>query len=237
MGSAITVKKVEQVFKERVSELLEEPEYQTNSNQTIYAMDEKGDPIVKVAIGNVSLDYDLWEDMRNPASIGCYPVGLPEFWEFYANRRKRKIDESGRQSIFQIPRTYDSASEDYKRAVVVSVMMPFSNNLIDTYARPILQRAEAKTYEFKKTYDKVNQIINKAVTRAAIDLMNPENIVIPLDNGTIKFISEETIPANRQGTSHGPCKIGNVPQKSLAVLFGLGQIGVSRMVFRDEIKR
>ena len=110
MATPITVKRIEQSFRERVSELLEEPEYQSENTRAAYAIDADGTPVVKVAVANVPLDYDLWEGMRNPAGIGCYSVGLPEFWEFYANRRKRKIDEFGRQSIFQIPCTYDSAS-------------------------------------------------------------------------------------------------------------------------------
>ena len=235
MGKAITVKRVEQSFKARVSELLGEPEYRSDANETVYAIDANGDPVVKVAVGNVPLDYDLWEGMRNPAGIGCYPIGLPGFWEFYANRRKRKIDKSGRPSIFQIPQSFESASNDFKRAVIVSIMLPFSKPLIDSYAGPILKKADIQTYTFDKIYKKVNQIINKAVSRAAVDFMTSDNIVIPLDNDTVKAISEETLPVSRQGTSHGPCKGGNVPQKSLAVLMGLGQIGVSRMVFRDEL--
>ena len=42
-----------------------EPEYQTDANQTIYALDRNGDPVVKAAMGNVPLDYDLWAGMRN----------------------------------------------------------------------------------------------------------------------------------------------------------------------------
>ena len=235
MAAPMTLKRFEQSFKDRVSELLEEPEYQSDNNQAAYAVDADGSPVVKVAVANVPLDYDLWEGMRNPAGIGCYPVGLPEFWEFYANRRKRRIDESGRQSIFQIPRTFESASKDFKRAIIVSVMLPFSKPLIDNYAGPILKKKDNQTYTYKKIYNKMNQIINKAVSRAAVDFMTSENIVIPLDNDTVKAISEETLPVSRQDTSHGPCKGGNVSQKSLAVLTGLGQIGVSRMVFRDEL--
>ncbi|MBN1685676.1 MAG: hypothetical protein JW852_03430 [Spirochaetales bacterium] len=235
MGTPITIENIEQVLKDRVAELLEEPEYKTDFNSDVYALDADGNPIVKVAAANVSLEYDLWEGMRNPASIGCYPAGMPEFWEYYAHRRKRNIDETGRYSIFQIPRSYESASKEYNRAVIISVMLPFSHNLIKTYARPILKRGEAKPYAFKKTYDKVNRIINKAVTRAAVDLMNAENVVIPLDDDTVKSISREIIPASRQGASHGPCKDVNVPQKSIAVLVGLGQLGISRMLFCDEM--
>ncbi|MBA7651619.1 hypothetical protein ES703_59438 [subsurface metagenome] len=56
-----------------------------------------------------------------------------------------------------------------------------------------------------------------------------------MDNDTVKAISKEAVPSTRRGTSHGPCKGGNYSQKSIAVLMGLGQFGVSRIVFRDEI--
>ncbi len=235
MGVSITVKGIEQVFQDRVAELLDEPEYKTDANHDLYALDPDGTPIVKAAAGNVPLSYDLWEGMRNPASIGFFPAGLPEFWEYYAHRRKRTVDETGRRSIFQIPVSYESASKEYSRAVIISIMLPFAGNLVQTYARPILKGDEARPYSFKNTYDKVNRMINTAVTRAAVDLMTGQNVVIPLDDDTVKAISQEVIPESRQGVSHGPCKIVNVPQKSIAVLLGLGQLGVSRMVFRDEI--
>lgn len=232
----ISIDHIEKVFKERIAELLEEPEFHIEEIDASYALEDDGSPIVKVSAANVELSHDLWKGMRNPAGIGSYPAGLPEFWEFYAHRRKRSIDETGRRSIFQIPRSFSSAAEEYSRAVVISVMFPFSLNLIERYAKALINREDARPYSFKKIYDKVNLILEKAISRASVDFMSRENVVIPLDYGTVGSISKEVIPASRQGDSHGPCKQVHVPLKSLAVLTGLGQLGISRMLFRDEIR-
>lgn len=43
------------------------------------------------------------------------------------------------------------------------------------------------------------------------------------------------MPVTHQDSSHGVCKNGNFSHKSIAVLVGLGQFGVSRLIFRDEV--
>ena len=45
---------------------------------------------MKLAVGNVPLDYDLWEGLRNPAIIGMYPAGLKEIWNSTLIAGKRK---------------------------------------------------------------------------------------------------------------------------------------------------
>ena len=95
MDVDVTLEGIENAFKEKILELQEEPEFQCNREQIKYAADADGAPIVKVAVGNVPVDYDLWEGLRNPAVVGLYPVGLREIWEFYSNRVKQKIDENG----------------------------------------------------------------------------------------------------------------------------------------------
>ncbi len=67
-----------------------------------------------------------------------------------------------------------------------------------------------------------------------MDLITRHNVVVAMDNDTVRSVSAEALPLTQQGTSHGPCKGGNFPQKSLAVLLGLGQFGVCRIVIRDE---
>ena len=114
----------------RVAELQDEPEFQWKHESIKYAVDEDGDPSVKVAMGNVPLDYDLWKGLRNPAVMGIYPAGLKEIWDYHANRRRAQVDEYGRQTIFQIPRSYDFAKEKFNRAVIISVMLPFSHEVI-----------------------------------------------------------------------------------------------------------
>ena len=78
-------------------------------------------------------------------------------------------------------------------------------------------------------------ICDMATTRAAIDLVADDNVVLAMSNDNVTNVSTESIPLTHQGASHGPCKNGNFPQKSIAVLMGLVQFGVGRLVFRDEL--
>lgn len=234
MGINVTVKEVTDVFKEKIVELQEEPEFQWNTEKIRYAVDDNGDPCVKLAVGNVPLDYDLWKGLRNPATVGLYPVGLQEIWEFYANRRRETVDEFGRQTIFKVPRSFNFACKNYTRAVIISVMLPFSPKVIEDYTQLILKKRKASSHLFSRMYKDVNLMIDKATARVAIELVADDNIVVMMSNDTVKSISMEAVPLTRQGDSNGPSKGGNYPQKSMAVLMGLGQFGVSRIVFRDE---
>jgi hypothetical protein len=224
-------------FAEAIAELQEEPEFGRGDSRTQYAARDGGAPLVKLAVGNVPVDYDLWQDLRNPAVLGLHPAGLPEIWEFYANRRKQKTDESGRQSIFQIPRDFSYALNNYGRAVLVSMMLPFSPAVVHEYVERVIDNRKASSHVFAKMYEDTNRMADKAIARVAIQIASddPEAVVIAMTNDNIKALSTEAIPQTRQGISHGPSKGGNYPQKSLAVLLGLGQFGVSRMVFRDEV--
>jgi len=235
MGAKVTVEGLATVFKEKIVELQGEPEFQWSKENTTYAIDDDGTPAVKLGVGNVPLEYDLWKGLRNPATIGAYPAGLQEIWEFYANRRKEKIDEYGRQTIFQIPRSFDLARKNYGRAVIVSVMLPFNPQVIGDYAQLFLKRGRGSSHLYSRMYNDVNQILDKATGRVAIDLLADDTAVVAMNNETVKNVSAEAIPATHQGVSHGPSKGGNYPQKSVAVLMGLGQFGVSRIVFRDEV--
>ena len=71
--------------------------------------------------------------------------------------------------------------------------------------------------------------------RMGIELSSSDAVVVAMHNENVKNASAEAIPINRQGPAHGACKRVHYPQKSIAVLMGLGQFGVSRIVFRDEI--
>lgn len=229
------IENVSGLFREKISELQMEPEFQWSKDRLTYALDQKGEPEVKLAVGNVPLDYDLWRGLRNPAMLGLYPAGLRELWEFHANRRKKRVDETGRQTIFQVPRSFDYAKNIFSRAVIISVMLPFSHSINDEYSDQIVNGNSVSSHLFSRMYDDVNMMINKATSRVSIDLVNGDNVVLSMDNRTVGNVSEEAVPVTHQGDSHGPSKGGNYPQKSLAALMGLGQFGVSRLVFRDEV--
>jgi hypothetical protein len=231
----ISVEGILQRFRGEVGTLQDEPAFQWGTGKAICDVDGEGRPAVKVAVGNVPLDYDLWQGLRNPAVVGRHPAGLREVWEFHANRRKTKVDESGRSTIFQLPHPYDSAKKVYRRAVLVSVMLPFAPDVMARYADVVLATHSGSSHLFTRMYEEINRLIDTATSRVAMTLGTRDNVVVPMHNDNVQALSREAIPATRQGVSHGPSKGGNYPQKSLAVLLGLGQFGISRIVFRDEV--
>ena len=234
--NTISLGNISGIVQDKILELHEEPEFQWSRNRTTYRINKEGIPQAKVAIGNVPLDYDLWKGLRNPAVIGLHPIGLKEIWDFYANKRKERVDESGRQTIFQIPRSFEYAEKQFNRAVIISVMLPFSQELVNGYIQTIKDNPYTSSHKFSRMYNDVNLMINKAIVRTAITLVEKENAVVAMDDKTVGAISKEAIPEVKQGVSHGPSKGGNYPQKSIAALLGLGQLGVSRILFRDEIE-
>jgi ferredoxin len=231
-----SVDNLSDVIQKKILELHEEPEFQWDPTRTTYSTDDQGNPRIKIAVGNVPLDYDLWKGLRNPAVIGLHPVSLEQIWAYYANIRKERVDESGRQTVFQIPRSFEFAKENYKRATIVSVMLPFSEKLVQQYIQAIKENPKTSSHRFARMYNDVNMMINKAIVRTAIELVDGDNAVVAMDDKTVEAISKKAVPLIQQGVSHGPAKGGNYPQKSMAVLLGLGQFGVSRIVFRDEVE-
>jgi hypothetical protein len=223
-------------FQDTIRDLQGEPDFQWRPDDVKYAVNGRGEPDVQLAVGNVPLDYDLWAGLRNPALVGLHPAGLPEIWAFHANRRKSRVDAAGRSTIFQIPQSYDYARTTYRRAVIISVMLPFSPTVLDAYVQGIRGATQGSSYLYARMYRDANLMINTATSRVAMDLVTPDRVVVAMDDTTVKDVSTEAIPLTHQGVSHGPSKGGNYPQKSLAVLLGLGQFGIHRLVFRDEYR-
>jgi hypothetical protein len=230
----ISVKSLQQRMQEHIQELSWEPAFQRGVEQQKYALDAQDQPAVKIAIGNMPLEYDLWQGLRNPATLGRYPVGLQELWEFYAHRRKKRVDEYGRQTIFQVPREFSFAQKQYQRTVIISVMLPFATDLVTQYINHVSQQT-GSSHTYTRMYEDVNAMLDRSIGNLAIDLVDKDRAVLAMDNATVKAVSEEAVPQTHQGASHGPSKQVNYPQKSIAILTGLGQFGISRIVFRDEL--
>ena len=53
MRTKITSKTLTNLFKERIVELQEEPEFQWSGERIKYATDHNGEPSIKIAVGNV----------------------------------------------------------------------------------------------------------------------------------------------------------------------------------------
>lgn len=234
-SSVLTEYSLSHTFSRTILELTSEPRFQ-RTDRIGYAIDRHNRPAVKLAAAQVPLTYDLWKDLRTPAGIGLHPAGIKEIWEFYAHKRVSGIDENGRSTIFQIPTPFKTALQKYTRVIIVSVMLPFSLSLIEEYAQTILENREGSSHLYASLYEEVNSLLESATSRVALSLVGNERIVIPMVNKTIQSLSQEAMPVTHQGEAHGPSKGGNFPQKSIAALLGLGQFGVHRIIFRDEVR-
>ena len=188
-----------------------------------------------MALGNVDLDYDLWQGLRNPAVMGLYPVGLQDIWEFYAHSRKESVDQGGRGTIIQVPRSFDHAHEQYARAVIISMMLPFANHTTREYAQTLLEQGRASPYRVNRILQDINLLIDKSTSRVGMELVSGDTVVVAMDTATVRRVSTEGVPITRQAASHGPSKPVNYPQKSIAALTGLWQFGIARFIFRDEV--
>ena len=219
----------------KILELSRQPEYAWDQSGATYATDKDGLPAVKVSAANCPIEYDIWGGIRNPATVGSFPIGFPEAWDYYANRRKRKTDESGRATIFQTATPFAEAVKRYKRAVLISAMLPLAKHVFETYNAPIKERGMAPWEGYCKAWSEINQLLDRGITRAAYSVMNDARAVLVMNEDTVMKMSREAIPQTRQGASHGVCKGGNYSQKSVSVLTGLTQFGVSRIAFRDEL--
>jgi hypothetical protein len=233
MNSSLNVASLVEAFTEHILDLEQEPEFYRSEPQ--YAVDDDGKPQVKVAIGNVPLDYDLWEGLRNPSLVGMYPAGLREIWEYHASKKRDTVDRSGRKTIFQLPVSFEDARRRYARAVIVSAMLPFSRAITREYMDVVQGKKRGGPHIFSTMYGSAQRMIDKATGRVAMELVNRDTVVVAMDNDNVRGVSTEAIPATRQGDSHGPTKGGNYPQKSIAVLMGLGQFGICKIVMRDEV--
>ncbi|MBT3272202.1 MAG: hypothetical protein HN368_03530 [Spirochaetales bacterium] len=223
------------LLKKTVSELSIQPEFAWEDGIQTFATDPDDSPAVRVGVGCCSPDFDLWDGLRNPAAVGLYPAGFEEIWDYYANRRKQKTDEFGRATIFQVASTFAEAKKRYSRALVVSVMLPVASEVYSKYNTVIHDSGQAPWEGYAKVWDEVNKLIDTGITRSVYHLMDDSRAMVVLNGDTVGRVSTESVPATHQGASHGVCKGGNFPQKSVAVLTGLAQFGISRLVFRDEV--
>jgi ferredoxin len=231
----ITRDSVEKLLKDKILQLSAQPEFRWKHGQNNYELDPDGSPAVRVALASCSVDFDLWAGLRNPAKVGIYPVGFQEIWEYYANNRKKRTDASGRATIFQLSEPFLEAKKRYKRVLIISALLPLSKEIFATYNQYVRNQSFSPWDGYCKAWSECNQLLDRGITRLAMVLSSKTRVVVAMNDATVEKISTEALALTRQGASHGVCKGGNYPQKSIAVLTGLAQFGVSRLVFRDEI--
>jgi ferredoxin len=231
----ITRNTVEKLLKEKILQLTEQPEFQWKQDYANFEQDPDKSPAVRVAVASSPVDFDLWRGLRNPAKVGVFPAAFEQIWEYYASNRKKRTDASGRATIFQLAEPFAEAKKRYNRALIISAMLPLSTEVFTTYNQYVRNKSFSPWEGYCKAWSEGNQLLDRGITRLAMNLSSNDRVVVAMNGATIEKISKEAIPITRQGPSHGVCKGVNYSQKSVAVLTGLAQFGVSRMVFRDEV--
>lgn len=219
----------------KIEGALEETDFEWLDKGPKYRVASTGKADVKVAMANVGLDEDIWEGLRNPATIGLYPLGLQEIWEYYSYVVAPKIDDTGRSSLFHTAKSYDWAMKKYKRAVLISIMFPLAKDVFNQFADFFEEKRNGSIEYYSKWWSLSNKLLEKAVGRLALELQSSDRAVIGIIDETINNMSTKALPITRQDKAHGPCKRGNFPQKSFAALTGLGQFGINRLIMRDEL--
>ena len=235
MGGNLSLPAITELIARNIKAVRDDPSF--CAGEVKYALDGTGEPDVKAAAANVPLDYDLWDGLRNPAGVGLHPIGLRDIWEFYAWRTTSShFDESGRETMFEVPRSFEYARDRFQRVLIVSVMLPFAGTLLKAHDRFIRVHERGSSWQYSRFYEEVNDTLDRAILRTGMEITTRENVVLAMDRKMMDALSLQAVPLTRQGKAHGPQKEVHFPQKSLAVLTGLAQFGVSRFVFRDELR-
>lgn len=230
----ITPARVGAVLSQKVEQIRGKPEYLWADERRNYAVSQDGKAAVKTAVANCTLDFDLWKKLRSPALVGRHPLGLKDIWEYYATHDIRKTRIDGTPNYLAMPTSFEEARRRFNRVVIVSALLPLSGEVFERYAEAILDREPAPYDAYCKAWEETNQLLDEAVAKVAMELHGPDRAVVPMTADMVREISERAVPSIHRGDYHGPCKGGHWPQRSIGVLTGLVQFGVSRAVFRDE---
>jgi ferredoxin len=163
-----------------------------------------------------------------------YPLGLEDIWMHYAASHIQSTRFDGSPNPLAMPETYGEAAARFRRAVIVSMMLAGSEEIYASYADKI-DRGDPDPYDYYcRAQGEIADIINTAVGKFALLLMEDRRAVIPMTNSTAGKIAERARSEYRTGRYHGPTN-SHWPQISIAVMTGLMQFGVNRLPFRDEV--
>ena len=222
--------------KERVAHLALEPEFRRRDADGAlpYHVDSDGSPAVRVAVANADLEADLWRGLRSPAAVGMHPLGLREIWDFYAANNVRSVRRDGSPNHLAMPEPFDEARKRFRRAVIVSALLPIAPRVFEAYAGKIARGEAASDDSYLRSTKDVTKLVSRAAAKLAVALLAKERAVVCTNPEGVKKVAEFALAKSRTGRYHGPCN-DPFPQPSVAVLTGLMQFGVSRMPLRDEL--
>ena len=224
---------LQSVLAEKVAEVRAEPDYTWGTSDANHMTDANNYPVVRVAIGNCSLDTDIWDGLRNPAKVGLHPIGLRDVWAYYAANSVKNTRRDGSPNPLAMPETYEEAQEHFGRAAIICGMLPVSPRVFAAYAERISAGNHDPLDWYCKAVGETGSIVSRALSKLALSLLASDRAVIPMTEDRAQIVADMTRAEYQKGKYHGPTN-ALFPQNSIAVLTGLLQFGVARTVFRDE---
>ena len=231
---SITRDELHELLTAKVGDVSRQPEHSWGDGFRSFMTDDDGSPAVRVAVANCSPDMDIWEGLRSPAQVGQYPIGLADIWRHYAAANVKSTRADGSPNPLAMPESFDEALRRYKRAVIISAILPMNPEVYDAYAEKI-ERGDADPADnYCRARGEASTLINKAVGRLALSLMAPGRAVVPMTKDNVPKVIDGTRSEYMKGRYHGPCNT-HYPQGSIAVMTGLLRFGLSRLPFRDEV--
>lgn len=222
------------MLQQKIKEVAGEPEYSWQHSTNSYMTDDKGDPVVRVAVANFSPEFDIWQHLRSPAMVGRYPLSPADIWEHYAAANFQRTRPDGSSNILALPETFENALARIRRVVIICGMLTVNPEVHTTYAQKITRGDDDPFDYYKRATVEVSEIVNKAIGKLALSLMAPKRAVVPMTTKGTEKIIERTRGEYRKGDYHGPCN-NHWPQNSIAVMTGLLRFGVHHLPFRDEV--
>lgn len=222
------------LIQSKVDEVVNEPEYNWNGRFKSFRTENDGTPTVRVGIVNCSLDTDIWEGLRTPAHVGMFPLGPEDIWRHYACMTVKTTRDDGSSNPLAMPEAFEDAKKKYRRFVILIGMLALNPEVYRTYGEKIARGDDDPFDYYSRASADVNAIINKAVGKAALALMTPGRVVVPMTEKVTGTIVERTRSEYLTGRYHGPCN-DHWPGNSIAVMAGLLHFGINRIPFRDEV--
>ncbi|MDP6380112.1 MAG: hypothetical protein QF662_02100, partial [Phycisphaerae bacterium] len=217
----------------KARDVARQPEHTGAAGVERFLADE-GMPAVRLAVVNCAPDMDIWEGLRSPAQVGLHPIGLADIWMHYAVANIRSTRFDGSPNPLAMPAPFSDALQRFKRAVIISAMLPMNPRIYHAHAARIQRAEDGPEDDYCRARGEVAAIINKAVGRLSLALMAAGRAVVPMNDANAARVIDGTRSDYLKGGYHGPCNC-HYPQPSIAVMTGLLRFGVNRLPFRDEI--
>jgi len=230
----INRRNLQYLLQTKVAEVINEPAYNWNSPFKSFMTDGEGEPVIRVGIINFDLDTDIWAGLRSPALVGMHPVTPADIWRHYACLTSKTVRPDGSPNPLAMPEPFADAQSRFRRGVIVCGMLAVNPEIYERYAEKITQGDEDPFDYYNRATDDINCIINKAIGKTGLALINPNRAVVAMTDRNIEMVIKRTKSDYFSGRYHGPCN-NHWPNNSLAVMTGLLRFGVNRIAFRDEV--